>query len=160
MGSRPERGAYGNARGKPAKQRQRRDARMANPRVVQALLEARQHQAKIDAAIEAGHVGPGRPQLVYSGVPADVEKIKEQLETRSFVAIPEGHDLEITFHIDWNIKDVYQQLAQGYLPKQVAKRTKYDHDVILELWADILEAEEQDDPARQTDDDSEEEAAS
>lgn len=137
MGSRPERGAYGNARGKE-RQKRRREVRLANPRVASALAEAREHQAAIDAAAEAG-VSLGRPKLKY----VKEVKIPDQKDVPSSVGYamvrPKvTHKLQI----DWNLRDVYLMIHQGYQQDQINRRTKGQYADILEsLIQEVEDAE-------------------
>jgi hypothetical protein len=144
--SRPERGAYGNARGKAPKTK-RRAARLAEPRVAAALEEARQHQAIIDALAAAESQPAGRPKLVY-----------EKPEEREAVETPADHDLKAEYHapgrvavkektklaVKWNVKDVYLLIEQGYHPDYICKRTGYDAETVAAVIEDILSQPEED----------------
>jgi hypothetical protein len=141
MGSRPERGAYGNARGKKPKNA-RRAARLSQPRVAAALEAARAHEAMIDEAIAAGNVGSGRPVLVYSGPPVDPAAVLEAMQDSRPMILPDA-PMTVTLKIDWCIKDVYHMLHQGYRTTYVSKRTGYDHDIVCDLWNDLYVEEEE-----------------
>lgn len=131
MGSRPERGAYGNARGKE-RQKRRREARLATPRVASALAEVREHQALIDAASAAGEP-LGRPTLTYV---KEVE-ILDQKDVPSSVGYAAVRP-KVTrkLKIDWNIRDVYLMLDQGYSIEYISKRTKHQYDDVLDDLAE------------------------
>lgn len=145
MGSRPERGAYGNARGKRPKPA-RRAARLSDSRVATALEEARSHQTMIDAAVAAGSIGTGRPQLVFSKDFTDeqTEQLKEKIKSQpAGMVIPMHSSVEITLKVDWCIKDVYLMLHQGYRVAHIAKRTGYDLEIVVDLWNDLYNEEEE-----------------
>ena len=126
-------GAYGSKRGKE-RQRRRRDQHAANPRVARALEEARQHQAQIDALVAAGGA-VGRPTLVYRkpepDEPVDLVVIGIDPETDGHIErwLPPHKPLVI----DWNLADAIRMLNHGYTPEYVARRTRYDLDIIEEL---------------------------
>lgn len=123
MGSRPERGAYGNARGKE-RQKRRREARLSTPRVASALEEVRAHQALIDAAAASGEP-VGRPVLKY-----------EKVENPPIKSTAPRAAVFFKLKVDWNIKDVYLMLDQGYSLEYISKRTKQQYDDVLEDLAE------------------------
>jgi hypothetical protein len=150
VGSRPERGAYGNARGKE-RQKKRREQRLADPRVANALAEVREHQAKIDEAIEAGRVGTGRPVLTYTKeiTESDMEALKDSMKDVSgkVIVLPDHPDYQFStsLNITWTLKDAYLMIHQGYTLTYIAKRTGYDYDLIIDLVCDLSDEEGEDD---------------
>lgn len=143
MGSRPERGAYGNARGKES-QKRRREARMKDPRVVAALEEVKQHQQLIDALAAQPVEGPGRPTLKFEKPEPAPEPLPEVKPAPDYhapgrVVIKPSTKLDIK----WNVRDVYLLIKSGYEPDYICKRTGYEPDVVAAIIEDILNEEEE-----------------
>jgi hypothetical protein len=128
-------GAYGSKRGKE-RQRRRRDLRAANPRVARALEEARRQDVMIDVLVDAG-VSIGRPHLEYrkphDGEPVDLVVIGTSDDPVSGGDIERWLPPHKPLVIDWNLSDAIRMLDDGYTPEYVARRTRYDLDIIEEL---------------------------
>jgi len=150
MRKNPERGAYGNKRGKEAQVR-RRNGRMQQPRVRVALEETREHQARIAQAAEAeaqkvqarvAHVHTNPP--VFMGDPpryaccaqlapkaalnsgsgslaTPTKQAKKQTAVRKKKGLPETGDGNGA----WTLGQARTMLRQGYLLSHVVTMTGF-----------------------------------
>lgn len=143
MGARPERGAYGNARGKPDKQRRRRIVRQNDPRYRSAMAEVRAHQEMLDELVARSEAPVGsQTGLTYTLVEqrrAMLAKIKPEVATEIKVkptarkpTLPsidvwgEGKD-------NWSLTDAAEMLAEGYTLRHTVKLTGWGAVYFVDL---------------------------
>jgi hypothetical protein len=142
--------ANGSRRGVEA-QKRRREKRLSDPRVQQALEDARRNQAWLDAEAAKVPVGPGRPKAEWVKDPLyDVarEVTDEVLGAGTYAEVNAGSlNPGVQAAIaqssrQWAMTDVIDLLDQGYQVPHVARRTGYDIDVVRALAVDLFGEDE------------------